>query len=435
MQKTDSQLITEANIIRNETVIGANTALRVGTMFDDMVDSKINNDKIDTNTALGTSDLVVPSQKAVKSYVDGVTTGLLNDRGNYDASTNLYPAVGGSGTGGTVKKGDIWYISVPGTLGATSVLVGYSVRALVDNPGQIDANWAISNVGLGYVPEDVNNKSNDVNLGTSTSYYPTQNAVKTYVDTQVAAAVPSTAEVVANKSQDIVTNPTSTVLYPSNKAVADYIAYGVTFQAVTNSGNSTTNDIHIQDNVISADSTTDATTAYLKQSNGDSGIIGVKTPLGKYGEIKGTNITNDRTYQLPDNSGTIALISDIPNVSAKPEYRVRVYQAGTNNPVPQATFIDTITTGTPYVSPTWTFLEFIRVSVGTYKLRLVFDLSQNISGFNSDLSFSDNKLTNTYYSQISTGTEKAIEFLFYRYDSSGTLVDGINWTNVYLKLW
>jgi hypothetical protein len=40
---------------------------------------------------------------------------------------------------------------------------------------------------LGYTPEDVANKSDNTALGTSTTLYPTQNAVKTYADTKVTS--------------------------------------------------------------------------------------------------------------------------------------------------------------------------------------------------------------------------------------------------------
>ena len=103
------------------------------------------------NTSLGTSSVLYPTQNAVKTYVDGSVTGLLDDRGNWDASTNLWPTTGGSGPGGTILKGDIWYVSVPGTLGGTPVVVGNSFRALVDNP-VLNTDWAILSVGLGYVP-------------------------------------------------------------------------------------------------------------------------------------------------------------------------------------------------------------------------------------------------------------------------------------------
>jgi hypothetical protein len=227
-QKTDGQLTTEANIIRDETAIGANTALRIGTMFDGLIDSKINNDRVSNDTALGNDATLVPSQNAVKTYVDAFATGLLTDNGNYDPTiTSQYPTSGNTLSGGAVQKGDLWYINADGTINGNSVLIGYSVRALVDNAGATtDANWSISNLGIGFVPENVANKSTDVNLGTSDIYYPSQNAVKSYVDTQVAAVLPYTPENVANKSQDIAANPSSTVLYPSNKAVADYVNSG-----------------------------------------------------------------------------------------------------------------------------------------------------------------------------------------------------------------
>jgi hypothetical protein len=307
-QKTDLELITESNIIRDETAIGANTALRVGTMFDNLVDSKINNDRVSDSTSLGNSTTLVPSQNAVKTYVDAFATGLLTDNGNYDPTiTDEYPTSGDTLSGGAVQRGDIWYISVDGTMNGNAVLVGYSVRALVDNAGATtDANWSISNVGIGFVPENVANKSTDVNLGTSDVYYPSQNAVKTYVDTEVAAAVPFTPENVANKSQDIVSSPSSTVLYPSNKAVVDYITLGIDLQAVTDSGNTTTVDIHVESSITS-ENTTDSASAYLNNSVGDSGILGITNAAGDKGEIGGLNLTADRAYEFPDASGTLAL--------------------------------------------------------------------------------------------------------------------------------
>jgi len=225
--RTDNQLITEANIIRDETAVGANTALRIGTMLDNVIDSKVNVDKISDDPNLGTSTTLVPTQNAVKAYADSIVVGLLDDRGNYDASGDVFPSSGGSGVGGAVNKGDIWYISVAGTLGGTAVTAGYSIRALVDNPAQTSSNWAISSVGLGYIPENEANRSTDATLGGATPsnvFYPTQDAVKTYVDSTFEPLIGYTTENEGNKSQDLIGNPTSTVLYPTNKAVADYVA-------------------------------------------------------------------------------------------------------------------------------------------------------------------------------------------------------------------
>jgi hypothetical protein len=140
-----------------------------------------------TTTTLGTSDTLYPTQNAVKTYVDTAVTGLIDDRGNYDASGNAWPSTGGSGAAGAILKGDLWYISVAGTLKGGTVAVGSSIRALVDTPGSTDGNWDILNVGLGFTPENVANKSTSNTLGTSDTLYPTQKAVKEYVDNHVVA--------------------------------------------------------------------------------------------------------------------------------------------------------------------------------------------------------------------------------------------------------
>jgi 6-phosphogluconolactonase len=75
--------------------------------------------------------------------------GLLNDRGSYDASGNTYPATGGSGAAGAILKGDLWYISVAGTLNGILLNVGDTVRALMNTPGQTNGNWDILLVASG----------------------------------------------------------------------------------------------------------------------------------------------------------------------------------------------------------------------------------------------------------------------------------------------
>jgi len=123
-----------------------------------------------------------PSVQAVKTYADALVIGLLDDRGNYDASGNVFPSSGGSGTAGAILKGDLWIISVAGVLGGVAVNVGDQVRALTDTPGQTASNWAVSEANIGYVPENVANKSTDTALGMSDTLYPSQNAAKTYID-------------------------------------------------------------------------------------------------------------------------------------------------------------------------------------------------------------------------------------------------------------
>lgn len=118
-----------------------------------------------------------------RAYAESLVVGLWDDRGNYDASVNAYPSSGGSGTAGVILKGDIWTVSVGGTLPTAQVVgVGDTVRALIDTPGSTQGNWAIQENNIGYVPENSANKSTGTALGTSDTLYPTQKAVKTYVD-------------------------------------------------------------------------------------------------------------------------------------------------------------------------------------------------------------------------------------------------------------
>lgn len=102
---------------------------------------------------------------ATKSYADSLVVGLLDDRGNYDASGNVFPSSGGSGTAGAVLKGDLWTVSVAGTLGGTAVTAGDLVRALVDTPGQTASNWAVSETNIGYTALNASLSSGQLYIG------------------------------------------------------------------------------------------------------------------------------------------------------------------------------------------------------------------------------------------------------------------------------
>lgn len=254
-------------------------------------------------TFAANSDTLYPSQKATKTYVDASVVGLLDDRGNYDASSNLFPSTGGSGTAGAILKGDIWLISVSGTLGGNFVDVGYWLRALTNAPGQTSANWAISNVGLGYIAENQ-----------------------------------------ANKSTDDTFSANSDTLYPSQKAVKTYISNNVpTLQQVTTAGSLTNNNIAVNTTygLISVSSSIDNTAAYLSANTGSGGYIGVQTVAGDSAQFQCTNITANRQYELPNKTGTLVLSVnntvpdsfgnvDIPTGTSPFSYEV-IYVTGTNS--------------------------------------------------------------------------------------------------------
>lgn len=108
------------------------------------------------------NDTLYPTVEAVQEAINTAVTGLLDYRGTYDASTNLFPATGGSGLLGAVLKGDFWIASVAGTLGGTAVTIGDLIIALVDTPGQTAANWDLVSNELGYVPLDPANNLSDL---------------------------------------------------------------------------------------------------------------------------------------------------------------------------------------------------------------------------------------------------------------------------------
>lgn len=83
---------------------------------------------------------------AANAHADSLVLGLVDDRGGYNANSNLFPSSGGSGTAGAILKGDQWEISAGGggTLGGIEVDQGDLVRALVNAPGQTASNWYIS---------------------------------------------------------------------------------------------------------------------------------------------------------------------------------------------------------------------------------------------------------------------------------------------------
>ena len=162
-------------------------------------------------TTLGTSDVLFPTQNAVKTYVDAqlsnatipdaTTTvkGKLKLAGDLGGTADL-PTVPGlltkepiiaSGTTSQYWRGDkTWQ-----TLDKSVVGLGN-----VDNTADADkpVSTAVQTALNG--KEDVANKSNVTTLGTSDVLFPTQNAVKTYVDAQISnATIPDATTTVKGK--------------------------------------------------------------------------------------------------------------------------------------------------------------------------------------------------------------------------------------------
>jgi hypothetical protein len=113
-----------------------------------------------------------------KTYADNLVVGLWDDRGSFNAAVNTFPVNGGSGAMGTILKGDIWTISEEATDGPLKgYLLGSTIRAKVDLPGQAAENWATLEVGFGYVPENKYNKVEPLSGSSTHQQYPTAKTV------------------------------------------------------------------------------------------------------------------------------------------------------------------------------------------------------------------------------------------------------------------
>jgi hypothetical protein len=119
-----------------------------------------------------------PVLENTKTYADNLVVGLWDDRGSFNAAVNTFPVNGGSGAMGTILKGDIWTISEEATDGPLKgYLLGSTIRAKVDLPGQAAENWATLEVGFGYVPENKYNKVETLSGSSTHQQYPTAKTV------------------------------------------------------------------------------------------------------------------------------------------------------------------------------------------------------------------------------------------------------------------
>lgn len=119
--------------------------------------------------------------------------------------------------------------------------INSSVGVINSSIASINTSIIATNANLA-LKENSSNKSNGA-IGTSLTLFPTQNAVKTYVDGQVTTINGNLAlkENIADKvttQATFISNGTSVIKYPSIKAVKDYID-GVTAGLLRDAGNFT----------------------------------------------------------------------------------------------------------------------------------------------------------------------------------------------------
>ncbi len=89
------------------------------------------------------TDDTVPTSLAVKTAIGQAISSGRSFRGGWSASSDNYPATGGSGTANAILAGDIWIITSGGFLAGEPVYPGDQIMAIIDTPGQTSSNWII----------------------------------------------------------------------------------------------------------------------------------------------------------------------------------------------------------------------------------------------------------------------------------------------------
>jgi hypothetical protein len=185
-------------------------------------------------------------------------------------------------------------------------------------------SWAPAAAGSSN-KEDVSNKS-DGALGTSTTLYPTQNAVKTYVDAQVASGAPDATSLVKGKialsgdlagtnssaSAPVISDNAITSGKIANLAVIDAKIAGVAGSKV--SGNITGNADNVTGTVAVANGGTGATTLTLNNvllGNGASALQ-VVAP-GATGNVLTSNGTTWSSSAPQNSANTISGVVPVAN--------------------------------------------------------------------------------------------------------------------------
>ena len=197
------------------------------------LDLKENTSNKSATTTLGTSDVLFPTQNAVKTYVDAAVAAISIADGSITDSKIVSLSAG--------KLTGIVPITNGGT-GASTVTAAKTNLALNNVDNTTDLNKPISTLTQAAldVKENTSNKSATTTLGTSDVLFPTQNAVKTYVDAAVAAVSIADGSITDAKIVSVsATKITGVVPVSSGGTGASTIAAAKTNLALNNVDNTT----------------------------------------------------------------------------------------------------------------------------------------------------------------------------------------------------
>ncbi len=241
-----------------------------------------------TTATLGTSDSLYPTQNAVKTYVDTAIAG------------------------------------------ATIVDADATTKGKIQLAGDLAGTASLPTVPGLTLKEDVSNKSTTTTLGTSDSLYPTQNAVKTYVDTAITGAtiadadtatkgkiqlagdlagtaaaptVPGLAlkENATNKSTTT-TLGTSDVLFPTQKAVKTYVDTAIAGATIADADTATKGKIKLAGDLA-------GTAASPEVAVGAISTVKLATDAVETIKIKNGNVTYDKIQNVSATDKVLGRVS------------------------------------------------------------------------------------------------------------------------------
>ncbi len=151
----------------------------ISTLTQAALDAKENTSNKSATTTLGTSNVLFPTQNAVKTYVDAAVAGVSITDGSITDSKIISVSAG--------KITGVVAVANGGT-GASTVAAAKTNLSLENVDNTTDLNKPISTLTQAALDtkENTANKSGTTTLGTSDVLFPTQNAVKTYVDAAIA---------------------------------------------------------------------------------------------------------------------------------------------------------------------------------------------------------------------------------------------------------
>ncbi len=259
---------------------------------------------VDNNSALGTSDTVVPTQLAVKTYVDNAVTGQLIYQGGYNAATNT-PDLTTSPN--SILQGWTYTVTTAGTFFTETVEVGDLLIAESDNPTSL-SNWTTVQNNIGIATDTIQGIANfPISGGLSINA-----GAVSLPDSGVTAGSYTLSDITVDAKGRITSASSGTV----NIGVSDLSSASGTFITIANLSSATgTIDLGTVD--LSATGTPSSTT-FLRGDNTWATVISENDYVDGIQFDTGTGVlTLERTGALADLTqdldGRYALASDVPS--------------------------------------------------------------------------------------------------------------------------